>query len=348
MGQFPYYFLIENLVPFQTTEKRKCRASKERFFKMNKVVSARVRMGVLRPISAGLLVICLWLLGCASKQEMSALQRQVWAARRDLDKNNGQIAQLEKMMQEQREELNAQIEADRQPLRRSQAEIGAQLDRMELELGRLGGQLEEAQVMNARNGERIGDIQAGQMTVTLEMQKTIDDLQRRMNLMAKYIGFKELAATPKMQGQTGIEPKGEEEAAAAAKTSEPQPILSADEHYGKAFELFRLGQFQAAREEFTSFLERHPETDLADNAQFWLGECYYSEKKYGEAIAAYEKTIKQYPKGDKVSSALLKQGMAFLELGDKIAAEILLKKVVKGYPNTNQAKIAKSKLARIK
>jgi len=112
--------------------------------------------------------------------------------------------------------------------------------------------------------------------------------------------------------------------------------------------LFRLGQFEAARREFISFLERYPNTDLADNAQFWLGECYYSEKEYRQAIAAYDKTIKEYPKGDKVSSALLKQGMAFLELGDKTAAEILLKKVVNGYPKSNQAKIAKSKLARIK
>jgi tol-pal system protein YbgF len=87
---------------------------------------------------------------------------------------------------------------------------------------------------------------------------------------------------------------------------------------------------------------------LADNAQFWLGECYYAEKSYGEAIAAYEKTIKEHPKSDKVSSAMLKQGMAFLELGDNTAGKILLKKVVKEYPHSNQAKIAKSKLARTK
>ncbi|MBW2625665.1 MAG: tetratricopeptide repeat protein, partial [Deltaproteobacteria bacterium] len=66
------------------------------------------------------------------------------------------------------------------------------------------------------------------------------------------------------------------------------------------------------------------------------------------AIGAYEKTIKDYPKSDKVSSALLKQGMAFLELGDKTGGKILLKKVVKGYPQSNQAKIARSKLARTK
>ena len=87
---------------------------------------------------------------------------------------------------------------------------------------------------------------------------------------------------------------------------------------------------------------------MADNSQFWLGESYYAEKNYREAIAAYEKTIKDYPKSDKVSSALLKQGMAFLELGDKTAAKILLKKVIKNYPESNQARIAQRKLAGIK
>jgi len=317
---------------------------------MSRDVSANVSvsMGFLRPILAGLLAVCVGLVGCASQKEVSALQRQVWAARRDLDKNKDQVAQLEKIVQGQSEDLKAQLEADRQPLRHSQAAIGAQLDRIELELGSLGGQLEESAVMNARNGERISELQAVQMTTTLEMQKTVDDLQRRLSLMANYLGLKELAVTPKTQGPAAMKTTGDKAASAATSSAKQQPSLGVEEQYGKAFEMFRARQFQAARDEFTSFIERNPETDLADNAQFWLGECYYSERKYSEAIAAYEKTIKNYPDSDKVSSAMLKQGMAFLELGDKTAAEILLKKVVKGYPNSNQAKIAQSKLARIK
>jgi tol-pal system protein YbgF len=132
------------------------------------------------------------------------------------------------------------------------------------------------------------------------------------------------------------------------KTASKPPSSDAEGLYDWAFQLFRGGKFEAARAEFSSYLERYPKTDLADNAQFWLGECYYSEKSYRQAIGAYEKTIKDYPKSDKVSSALLKQGMAFLEMGDKTAGKILLKKVVKGYPQSNQAKIARSKLARIK
>jgi tol-pal system protein YbgF len=320
----------------------------EEFFKMNKIFSARVRMTVLGPISVGLLAMCVWPVGCASRQEVSALQRQIWAVRNDLDKNKDQVAQLEKTMQEQLGEMNAKLEADRQPLLRSQAAVGAQLDQIELELGNLSGQLEEAAIMNARNGERLGELQAGQMTANLEMQQTVDDLQRRLSVMAKYLGLKELTKAPETPGRAVRKTARGEEAAVAAKAAKEEPSVGVEEHYGRAFELFRAGQYQAARADFSSFIEHNPETDLTDNAQFWLGECYYSEQKYTEAIAAYEKTMKKYPNSDKVSSAMLKQGMAFWELGDKTAAEILLKKVVKAYPNSSQAKIAQSKLARIK
>ena len=318
------------------------------FSRMNATVSARARRGFSGPILAGLLVICVWLGGCASKQEVSALQRQIWAARRDLDKNKEQLAKLDKTVQEQLAELDDRLEADRQPLRRSQAAVGAQLDQIELDLGRLSGQLEEAAVLSARNGERISEIQSGQMTATLEMQKNVDDLQRRLSLIANYMGLQELADIPKTQGRAEEKTAGGRETAVVAKAAAQQKSPGEAEHYEKAFEMFRAGQFQAARGEFASFLDRNPKSSLADNAQFWLGECYYSEKKYREAIAAYERTIKNYPASNKISSALLKQAMAFLELGDKTAGEILLKKVVKGYPDSSQARIAKSKLAKIK
>ena len=79
-----------------------------------------------------------------------------------------------------------------------------------------------------------------------------------------------------------------------------------------------------------------------------MGECYYAQKDYEKAILAYEKVLTHYPKGDKVPSALLKEGLAFLEIGDKINGVFLLEKVLKEYPATLQAEIAKRKLDLIK
>ena len=301
--------------------------------------SARIGSGLLT-----LLLLCFWIGGCASQKEMSVLQRQIWAARRDLDKSKAQIAELEKTMKAQMKAYDA----DNQPLRRNQAAVGAQLDRIEVELGRLNGLIEESTAMNNQNGERISEVQQRQMESMLEVRKSVEDLDRRIVLMANYLGLQELAVATATG--VGTEHKTGVPAPAVAKkqTGKKQSTTGAEGLYSKAFQLFREGQFDAARTEFSNYLKLYPDTDLADNSQFWLGECYYAEKRYSDAIAAYEKTIKKYPQSDKVGSAMLKQGMAFLELGDKTAGKILLNKVVRTYPNSNQAKIAKSKLARIR
>jgi tol-pal system protein YbgF len=291
-----------------------------------------------------LLLLCFFLGGCATQKDVSLLQRQIWTARRDLDKNKAQMAQMEKTL----DAKLAALDADRQPLRKNQAEVGAQLDRIELELGRLSGQVEEATEMYTRNGERISEIQQNQMESMLEVRKNVEDLQRALNVMAGHLGLQELAVSPKPIIPKEKQTEKAKSSSGNVQTAKVQPAANAEEHYDKALQLFRSGQYDGARDGFESYLERYPKSDLADNAQFWLGECYYAEKRYGEAIAAYENTIKEYPKSDKVSSAMLKQGMAFIELGDSTAGKILLKKVAKEYPNSNQARIAKSKLARTK
>ncbi|UCG21144.1 MAG: tol-pal system protein YbgF [Deltaproteobacteria bacterium] len=291
-----------------------------------------------------LLLLCFFLGGCATQKDVSLLQRQIWTARRDLDKSKAQMAEMEKTL----DEKLVALDADRQPLRKNQAEVGAQLDRIELELGRLSGQLEEASEMNKRNGERISEVQQNQMESMLEVRKNVEDLQRALNVMAGHLGLQELAVTSKPSSQKERQPAKALPPSDSGQSAKKQPPANAQEHYDNALNLFRSGQYDEARSEFVGYLEKYPKSNLADNAQFWLGECYYADKRYGEAIAAYEKTIKEYPKSDKVSSAMLKQGMAFIELGDNTAGKILLKRVVKEYPSSNQAKIAQSKLNRTK
>jgi tol-pal system protein YbgF len=261
-----------------------------------------------------------------------------------LDKSKAQIAELEKALDKKLEE----VEAERQPLRRNQAEVGAQLDEIQLELGRINGQLEEAVVMHTRNRELISEIQQKEMESTLEMRKSVEDLQRALNVMAGYVGMEELVVSSPGRKQVDTKTAKTKFEPGKGQIAKKQAASDAQGLYDGALQLFRSGQYEAARDQFASYLQLYPKTDLADNAQFWLGECYYAEKRYRQAIAAYEKTMKEYPNSAKISSAMLKQGMAFLELGDSTAGKILLKKVVKNYPDSNQAKIAKSKLARVK
>ncbi|MBN1365115.1 MAG: tol-pal system protein YbgF [Syntrophaceae bacterium] len=118
--------------------------------------------------------------------------------------------------------------------------------------------------------------------------------------------------------------------------------------YSAAYQTFQEGFYSKARTEFQNFLAAYPDNEYSDNAQFWIGECYFFEKKYESAILEYEKVTKNYPNGNKVPYALLKQGLSFLKLGDKISAKLLLQEVIKNYPNTSQARIARSNLQEIK
>jgi len=128
----------------------------------------------------------------------------------------------------------------------------------------------------------------------------------------------------------------------------PPPPTTPEELYHRAYEAFKAKDYPRASSLFQEFLTKYPSHELADNAHFWLGECYYAQKDYEKAILAYEKVLTHYPKGDKVPSALLKEGLAFLEIGDKINGVFLLEKVLKEYPATLQAEIAKRKLDLIK
>jgi tol-pal system protein YbgF len=118
--------------------------------------------------------------------------------------------------------------------------------------------------------------------------------------------------------------------------------------YKDAYETFHKGDLDGARRKFEAFLKQYPNTELSDNAQFWIGETYYLKKDFERAILEYEKAIVKYPEGDKIPAALFKQALAFLELGDKANARNLLKRVIEKYPHSDQVELAKKKLETIK
>jgi tol-pal system protein YbgF len=94
-------------------------------------------------------------------------------------------------------------------------------------------------------------------------------------------------------------------------------------------------------------LEVYPKSKYSENAHYWLGECYFAEKKYEEAILEFDEVIKKYPKGNKVPDALYRQGIAFLEMKDAVNAKLILKEVVKRFPKSEQANRARKKLKEI-
>lgn len=96
-----------------------------------------------------------------------------------------------------------------------------------------------------------------------------------------------------------------------------------------------------------AFLETYPRHDLADNAQYWLGEVYYDGKDWARAVVEFRATVEDYPRGNKVPDALLKMGFCFAQLGQTAKARAALEQVIETYPKTQPAELAAKKLGEL-
>ncbi len=90
--------------------------------------------------------------------------------------------------------------------------------------------------------------------------------------------------------------------------------------------------------------QQFPDSPLADNALYWIGECRFSQKRFDEAIDAFNEVILTYPDGDKIAAAYLKKGISYMELGKKDEALAAFKLLVAKYPLQEEAKIAQDKI----
>src|SRR5229473_5209184 len=127
-----------------------------------------------------------------------------------------------------------------------------------------------------------------------------------------------------------------------AKISGAAP--AADTLYSNGLRDITSGKYDLARSEFQDYLKYYSDTDLASNAQFYLGEIAYSQHQYQQAVAEYDKVLTNYPKSFKLAPARLKKGMALIELTQKNAGVKELREVVKRYPGTEEERRARAKL----
>ena len=122
------------------------------------------------------------------------------------------------------------------------------------------------------------------------------------------------------------------------------PTVSADTLYSNGLRDIQSGKYDLARSEFQDYLKHYGNTDLASNAQFYLGEIAYKQKNYQQAITEYDKVLNNYPKSFKLSSALLHRGTALIELGQKSSGIRDLREVVRRFPGGEDDRYARAKL----
>ncbi|MBB3227557.1 tol-pal system protein YbgF [Luteibacter sp. Sphag1AF] len=117
--------------------------------------------------------------------------------------------------------------------------------------------------------------------------------------------------------------------------------------YDAAFKSLRGGDFVAASRGFRDFLQQNPDSPLAPNAYYWLGESYYATMNYPVALEAFQRLVRLYPQSEKVPDGLLKVGYCQSQLKQDSSAIATLKSVVIRYPGTKAASLAQERLRRM-
>ena len=114
--------------------------------------------------------------------------------------------------------------------------------------------------------------------------------------------------------------------------------------YQAAFDLLKNGQYDRAITAFQAFLTTYPNSQLTDNAQYWLGEAHYVNKSFPEALAAFQRVVENFPSSRKVPDALLKIGYCDYELKEYSAARAALLHVTTKFPDSSAAPLAQQRL----
>jgi len=114
--------------------------------------------------------------------------------------------------------------------------------------------------------------------------------------------------------------------------------------YDQAFQALKELRYADAAEDFQAFLDAYPNSDYADNAQYWLGESYYVTRNYDIALKAFQDLMDRYPESTKVPDSLLKVGYTHYELEQWDSARAALTQVQESYPDTTLARLAESRL----
>jgi tol-pal system protein YbgF len=247
------------------------------------------------------------------------------------------------------------IYQDVQTLKKQVLDLSSQLQRntedlasIKEELRSLGDLVRRSQADQAVLREDIKSVPQQYQALASKIERLTLDLARITELLAAAPAGPVVPAGT--EAKPGEKPKPEA-AAPPAKAPDPKPIpaafpsgVAAQDVYNMAYNDYLKGNFDLAIEGFKMYQTNFPDSPLADNALYWIGECAYSQRKFENAVQVFNELILTYPQGDKVAAAYLKKGMSFAELGRKDEAVAAYKLLITKFPFEEETRIAQQKI----
>lgn len=261
------------------------------------------------------------LAGCATKGELNLAQQ-------DIEDLKARVAVMEKsIVTVKQEALEISEKSSRDALknleilRRGTADMQANLDAMRIDVQVMAGKVDDIGLAAKKPFDDISLLKEDTARSVKAMEERLSKLEQSFyDSNAKIVAIAKALETP------------------------PTP----DALYKQAQDLLKAGDNTKARAVLANFLEQYPNHKLSPNARYWIGESYYLEKNYEQAVLEFQKVIKEFPGKDKVPAAMLKQAMSFRELGDGKSARFVLKELLDKFPHADEASMAKDLLSKTK
>lgn len=274
----------------------------------------------------------LLLAACAPQAELVKTRSDMGDLREDVKTLKARNLELQKRldhdiqnMQKRLDALDANIKGS-VDVQKVMADYGAKTDQITTDIQLLQGRLEENNFRLAELAQKIDD----RAVKLSEVAARVDDIDAKIKLLS--------AGTSTAPAAASSQDKDKQ---STPKTIEPS------EAYRQAKSDYDKGNFDLALAGFQNYLAQFPDASQADNAQYWVGECYYALRDFNKAIEAFAKVIRNYPKSGKVAGAKLKIGLTYLNEKNPAKAKEYFHKVVKEHPGTNEAEIARDRLAKM-
>ena len=274
--------------------------------------------------------------------ELQQSVNQLIQGQKDLQTAMAQNAAVDKTLMEQSmdtvNKMTGTMMALQKTVQDMQASSGARLDTMSTQIQGISDNLQETLARMGKLNQQLADTQNAIQGIDAKLASSAPPPPVAAPPIAGGTGAPGSASAPGgLPPASGMPP-------AAAGNMPPGSAPSADLLYSNGLRDLNGKKYDLASQEFSDYLKYYGTTDLASNAQFYLGEIFFAQQQYDQAIDAYGKVIDNYPKSFKLAPAHLKRALALISLGEKTSGVSELRMVVKTYPGTDEERRAKAKL----
>jgi len=239
--------------------------------------------------------------------QVSELQQQMTAMKQSFDERMGVMRNLIEQSTDNINRMATSVENLQKSVQQQSADTSGRVDQVSTQVQALHDSIDELKARMANVSKQLDDLKNSQQNLT--------------------------AAAP-----GGAAPAG----APAALQAPPPDVL-----YNNALRDYNAGKYDLATQEFNDYLKFYPTTDLAGNAQFYVGDIQYRQGDFQGSIQSFNRVLEQYPGGNKSAAAQLKKGYALIELGQRDAGVKELNSLIQRFPRSVEATQARDRLRQL-